>query len=84
MEGKGLSMNVTEVAANACEVRNVSWWSGKENVMRIPLGYDAFMERLDKWQAGEMIQRAFPTLNADQREFIMNGVTPEEWRKYFG
>jgi hypothetical protein len=29
------------------------------------------------------IQDAFPNLNADQREFIMTGITKEEWNDLF-
>ena len=28
-----------------------------------------------------LIQRAFPDLSADDREFILTGVSPEEWDK---
>ena len=30
------------------------------------------------------IQDAFPNLDAGQREFILTGVTPEEWDKVMG
>ena len=36
------------------------------------------------WQSGELIQNAFPFLNADQREFLMTGTTPVIWNRYFG
>ena len=32
-----------------------------------------------KWKNGGLIQDCFPTLNADEREFVMSGVTPEEY-----
>jgi len=38
-------------------------------------------EQLRRWQNGELIQRAMPHLSADDREFIMTGVTPEEWNE---
>lgn len=31
---------------------------------------------------GELIQDAFPNLNAAEREFILTGITPEEWEKH--
>lgn len=31
------------------------------------------------WKRGMLIQDAFPNLDADDREFIKTGVTPEEW-----
>jgi hypothetical protein len=36
-------------------------------------------EQLDRWRAGELIQRAMPGLTAPQREFIISGATPDDW-----
>lgn len=35
------------------------------------------------WLNGMYIQVAFDYLSADQREFIMTGITPEEWEELF-
>jgi hypothetical protein len=40
-------------------------------------------EQLDAWEAGKLIQHAMPHLSADEREFIMTGVTAEEWDSVF-
>ena len=37
------------------------------------------MDQYDAWQGGELIQNAMPNLTADEREFLMTGITPEEW-----
>ena len=31
-----------------------------------------------------LVQDAFPNLNAEQREFLISGITPQEWNKYIG
>lgn len=37
-----------------------------------------------KWRVGGMmIQDAFPTLSAEQREFLLSGITPEQWKEMF-
>ena len=37
-----------------------------------------------RWQQGEgLIQNMFPNLNADDREFLMTGITPEQWDAMF-
>lgn len=36
-------------------------------------------EHMQAWRGGELIQDAMPHLTADEREFIMTGVTREEW-----
>jgi hypothetical protein len=35
------------------------------------------------WENGTLIQLAMPNLTPDQREFIMTGVTSEEWADEF-
>ena len=37
------------------------------------------------WEdGGELIQKAMPNLTADEREFLMTGITPEEWADLCG
>lgn len=45
---------------------------------------DVTEEQLLAWQEGELIQNAMPDLSADDREFILTGITPEEWNLLFG
>lgn len=49
----------------------------------LPISPMEYMEGIDKWCSGELIQNAFPTLSADDREFIKTGITPEEWDDLF-
>ena len=55
-------------------------FSGNINVMDLPVT----QMHLDRWQAGELAQNVFCGLSADEREFIMTGITPQEWEKEFG
>ena len=41
-------------------------------------------DQLDTWNRGGLIQNVMPHLSADDREFLMTGVTPEEWNATFG
>lgn len=41
-------------------------------------------EKLKRWRHGELIQNVFPELSAEDREFLMTGVTAEEWEEEFG
>lgn len=43
---------------------------------------DVTQAQLDNWALGTFIQDAMPHLSTNDREFIMTGVTPEEWSKY--
>ena len=54
-------------------------FTGKIHSMDIPVT----QEQINKWQNGELIQKAMPNLTPDQREFIMTGITPTEWDSVF-
>ena len=47
------------------------------------LDLDVTFEEIAAWQAGELIQVAMPRLDADGREFIKTGITPEDWAAEF-
>lgn len=56
-----------------------SAWSGKVHTLDIPVTH----EQIYEWQRGTLIQNAMPNLTADQREFLMTGITAEEWDEMF-
>ena len=60
----------------------VSPRTGIENSMDI----DVTNEQLAAWDYGngELIQNAMPNVNADEREFILTGYTPEDWEGMYG
>ena len=60
-------------------IKRVSNMSGIEHEMEI----DITEQQLQKWRDGMMIQHAMPTLTADEREFLMTGIIPEEWDSLF-
>lgn len=41
-------------------------------------------EQIEDWKNGTLIQNAMPNLSADDREFLLTGTTPEEWKSIFG
>jgi hypothetical protein len=62
------------------KIKKRSPFSGKVHVMDLPIT----QIQIDRYQEGELIQNAFPNLTAGQREFILTGITPEEWEATFG
>jgi hypothetical protein len=40
--------------------------------------------QVSAYNAGALLQNAFPALNADEREFFKTGITGEEWDQAFG
>lgn len=71
-----------EVIASGTKVTRRSVFDRKMYTMELPVS----QERIEVWAsgAGALIQDAFPELNADQREFLMSGATPEAWEAMFG
>ena len=41
-------------------------------------------QQMANYEAGMHIQDAMPNLSADDREFILTGITPEQWDEIFG
>ena len=60
-------------------ITRTSPFSGNTNSMEI----EVTQEQLSSWESGTLIQNAMPNLSADEREFIMTGITPEEWDSAF-
>ena len=57
---------------------------GSETSMTFTMNVDTFGQKLRQWQNGEMVQNVFPMLTADEREFLMTGITPDKWNAMFG
>lgn len=52
--------------------------------MHLDIPFTDFVDGLANWVSHRMlIQNALPGLNADEREFLMTGMTPEEWGATF-
>lgn len=46
---------------------------------------DITSDQLKRWERGEdIIQNIMPNLTANEREFIMTGMTPDEWDEVIG
>lgn len=56
--------------------------SGKESTMDLDVTFGQIAELQSPGR--RMIQDIFPNLSADEREFLLTGVTPEEWATAFG
>jgi len=62
------------------QITRKSPFSGKINTMDLKVT----QEELDRWKAGELAQNVWPQLSPSAREFIMTGITEEEWDEEFG
>jgi hypothetical protein len=60
-------------------IRKTSIVSGKVHILDLPVTNAQFAA----YNAGALVQDAFPDLDADGREFLISGITPEEWAETF-
>ena len=60
-------------------VTRTSIVSGRTRTLDLPIT----SEQMAMYEAGCLIQTAFPNLTDDQREFILTGITAEEWDETF-
>jgi len=74
---------VEVVSPVAVKVTAVSMFTNKESSVVMPMGIDAFIAARDRWVRGALVQDAFPSLSDDDREFLMTGVTRDEWEAAF-
>lgn len=55
-------------------VTNISILTGESHTRDLPIT----LAELERFEAGELAQVVWPHLSADDREFLVTGVTPEE------
>ena len=61
------------------QITRTSRLTGKTSVMDLNIT----QAQLDAWVDGELVQNAMPQLSAEEREFLMTGITPAEWNSVF-
>lgn len=61
------------------KIKRKSPFTGKDNIREI----DVTMGQIVAWQCGALIQNVMPKLSADDREFIMTGITTDDWSNTF-
>lgn len=68
------------------KISKISHLTGEYNTREIDITIDQYND----WQnvlenkSRRPIQDVFPNLSADDREFMISGITPEEWDNAFG
>jgi len=54
--------------------------TGVERAIELPINE----LHLERWERGQLIQDAMPHLTPAQREYVMTGITEEEWAEMVG
>ena len=47
------------------------------------ISQEEFNKGWEQHTSGALIQDAFPLLTSEEREFLLSGITPDEWNKLF-
>ena len=61
-------------------IKRTSILSGETREIDLPVT----QAQLDEWYKGKLAQIVFSNLTPSQREFIMTGITDQEWDVAFG
>ena len=61
------------------KLTKISELSGLDHTIDLPITQQEYINGMSKLNQGMNIQDAFPQLNPDEREFILNGITKQEW-----
>ncbi len=64
-------------------LKRVSAMTGIENEMEINEEREAIEDWMENRYQRPLIQKAFPSLTKEEREFMLTGVTPGEWQEAF-
>jgi len=62
------------------KITRTSPLTGQTNTLDLPVNRRSFR----RWLNGEPVQYCFPSLDADQREFIKSGFMPGEYEIFLG
>ncbi len=65
------------------KITKVSQLSGIEHTMDIDVDQYQMIRIENRFHSKELIQNIVPHLSMDEREFLMTGITSEEWNNTF-
>ena len=65
-------------------ITKISSLTGIEHTLNINVTQDELLRVENRYNSKELIQNIVPNLTMDEREFLMTGITNEEWIRIFG
>lgn len=67
------------------KIARKSPFTGEVNVMDLPVTQEDLARCWSLSKTGtEHVQDVFPNLSPGEREFLISGITPEEWERFLG
>jgi len=65
-------------------ITKISSLTGNEHTLSINITQEELFRIENRYNSKELIQNIVPNLTMDEREFLMTGITNEEWIRAFG
>lgn len=65
-------------------ITKISSLTGIKHTLNINVTEDELLRVENRYNSKELIQNIVPNLTMDEREFLMSGITNEEWIRVFG
>jgi uncharacterized membrane protein YheB (UPF0754 family) len=69
---------------NTMNITMKSQLTGVEHTLEIDITENQLSRILNRFGTKELIQNIVPNLSIDEREFLITGITKEEWSDTFG
>lgn len=66
------------------KVSNVSQLSGKTHTLELDVTVEQLQRIENRYISRELIQNIVPHLSSSEREFLMTGITQQEWVEIYG
>jgi len=77
-----LEVRVSSSPSGKAIVSRRSALSGVEHHLKLPISIKQLARGVQAYNQGRPLQEAFPDLSNDQRNFLMSGITSEEWTEH--
>jgi len=65
-------------------ITKISSLTGNEHTLSINITQEELFRIENRYNSKELIQNIVPNLPMEEREFLMTGITNEEWIRAFG
>lgn len=79
---RGLKFMISNIG-NPNNARTTITLLGGNKQIEVVYSLEAINQGFYWWMNGKRVQDAFPFMSADEREFLMTGITKDEWDKIF-
>jgi hypothetical protein len=81
---ESINQIIKVIENNIMKITKVSQLTGKEHTMDIDVNQYEMIRIENRFHSKELIQNIVPNLSMSEREFLMTGITSEEWDTTFG